>query len=162
MPYTVEYGLKKYIEIMYKDYGGTIAEMLKFRVVSCDEVRDDYVFACSTERWMCNHYGTLHGGICATIMDQAMGMVCSCLKKGFGTCTTVQLESDYHRPIPAGDEILVQVHVMSVTKSLINMTAEIIHPSKPDKFSVTGSGIFFFRDDDRKPVSLFSEEFPEG
>ena len=157
MPYTVEYGLKKYVEIMHSNYGGTIADMLHFDVVSCDEVREDYVFSCRTEPWMCNHYGTLHGGICATIMDQAMGMVCSCLKKGYGTCTTVQLESDYHRPIPAGDDILVQVHVMSVTKSLINMTAEIIHPSKPDKFSVTGSAIFFYRDDERTPLIPFQE-----
>ena len=157
MPYTVEYGLKKYVEIMNRDYAGTIAEMLKFDVVSCDEVHDNYVLKCRTEPWMCNHYGTLHGGICATIMDQAMGMLCSCLKKGYGTCTTVQLESDYHRPIPAGDNILVQVHVMSITRVLMNLTAEIIHPDKPNKYAVTGSGIFFFRDDDRKPLIPFRE-----
>ena len=158
MPYTMEYGLRKYVEVMHEKFSGTIAEMLKFDVVSCDDVHETYVLKCQTAPWMCNHYGTLHGGICATIMDQAMGMVCSCLKKGFGTCTTVQLESDYHRPMPAGDDILVQVHVMSVTKSLINMTCELIHPSKPDKFSVTGSAIFFYRDDGRVPLSLFKEE----
>ena len=157
MPYTVEYGLRKYIEVLKSNYSGTIADMLKFDVVSCDEENDNYVLRCKTEPWMCNHYGTLHGGICATILDQAMGMVCSCLKKGYGTCTTVQLESDYHRPIPTGDDILVQVHVMSVTRVLINLTAEIIHPDKPDKYAVTGSGIFFFRDDDRKPLIPFRE-----
>ena len=157
MPYTMEYGLKKYVEVMQTNYRGTIAEMLKFEVVSCDEEHDNYTLKCRTEPWMCNHYGTLHGGVCATIMDQAMGMVCSCLKKGFGTCTTVQLESDYHRPMPAGDDVLIQVHVMSVTKSLVNMTCELIHPSKPDKFSVTGSAIFFFRDDGRVPLIPFME-----
>lgn len=158
MPYTMEYGLRKYVEIMHSNYSGTIADMLKFEVVSCDEVNDHYVLKCHTEPLMCNHYGTLHGGICATIMDQAMGMVCSCLKKGFGTCTTLQLESDYHRPIPAGDYLLVQVHVMSVTRSVINMTCELINPSKPEKFSVTGSSIFFFRDDGRVPLITFNEE----
>ena len=157
MPYTVEYGLRKYIEVLRSNYSGTIADMLKFDVVSSDEENDNYVLRCKTEPWMCNHYGTLHGGICATILDQAMGMVCSCLKKGYGTCTTVQLESDYHRPIPTGDDILVQVHVMSITRVLMNLTAEIIHPDKPDKFAVTGSGIFFFRDDDRKPLIPFRE-----
>ena len=49
MPYTVEYGLKKYIEIMNRDYSGTIADMLKFDVVSCDEVHDNYVLKCRTE-----------------------------------------------------------------------------------------------------------------
>ena len=157
MAYTMAYGLNKYIERIAQRNPGTIAEMLKFNVISCDEEKDDYVFSCKTEPWMCNHYRTLHGGICATILDQAMGMVCCCLKKGFGVCTTVQLESDYHRPIPAGDDILVQVHVMSVTRVLLNLTAEIIHPDKPNKYAVTGSGIFFFRDDDRKPLIPFRE-----
>ena len=157
MPYTVEYGLKKYVEIMNRDYAGTIAEMLKFDVVSCDEVHDNYVLKCRTEPWMCNHYGTLHGGICATIMDQAMGMLCSCLKKGYGTCTTVQLESDYHRPIPPGEYILVHVHVMSVTRCLINLTCELRNPDVPDKNYVTGSAIFFYKEDDRKPLIPFQE-----
>ena len=157
MPYTVEYGLKKYVEIMRTNYSGTIAEMLHFEVVSCDDETETYVLRCKTVPWMSNHYGTLHGGICATIMDQAMGMVCSCLKKGYGSCTTVQLETDYHRPIPTGDDILVQVHVMSVTRLLVNMTAEIIHPSKPNKFCVTGSAIFFYRDDGRTPLIPYKE-----
>ena len=157
MPYTVEYGLKKYIEIMNRDYVGTIAEILKFQVVSCDEESETYVMKCKTEPWMCNHYGTLHGGLCATIMDQAMGMVCSCLKKGYGTCTTVQLNTNYHRPVPAGDDILIQIQVMSVTRSLVNMSCQLIHPDKPDKFSVTGSAIFFFVDDGRKPLIPFVE-----
>ncbi len=152
MAYTMEFGLTQYIETLRNKYTGTIGEMLKFQLVSCDEVRDNYILQCTTEPWMCNHYGTLHGGICATILDQAMGMVCCCLKKGFGTCTTVQLEADYHRPIMAGEDILIQVHVISVTKSLINMTAELVQPSKPDKISVSGSAIFFYKDDDRVPM----------
>ncbi|MBQ8834612.1 MAG: PaaI family thioesterase [Oscillospiraceae bacterium] len=151
MAYTVEYGLRRYIDIIREKHPGTIGEMLKFQVVSCDEGKDDYVLTCKTEPWMCNHYGTLHGGLCATILDQAMGMVCCCLKKGFGTCTTVQLEADYHRPLTAGEDILVKVHVVSVTRSLINMTAELVQPSKPDKISVSGSAIFFYKDDDRVP-----------
>lgn len=152
MEYTMEYGLSKYIEIIRDRNPGSIGEMLKFQVVSCDEVKDNYVLECKTEPWMCNHYGTLHGGICATILDQAMGMVCCCLKKGYGTCTTVQLEADYHRPIVAGEDVLVQVHVVSVTRSLINMNAELVNKSKPDKISISGSAIFFFKEDDRTPL----------
>ena len=148
MPYTVEYGLKKYVEVLRTNFSGTIAEMLKFEVVSCDEVNDNYVLKCKTEPWMSNHYGTLHGGICATIMDQAMGMVCCCLKRGFGVSTTVQLDADYHRPILPGEDILVKVHVISVTRSLIKMNAELVQLSKPDRISVSGSAIFFYKDNE--------------
>lgn len=145
---TMEQRLNNYIARIHENYKGSIGDMLDFRVISCDEERDDYVLECRTEPWMCNHYGTLHGGICATIIDQAMGMVCCCLKRGIGVCTTVQLEADYHRPVMTGEAILIKVHVISVTRSLINMTAELIQYSKSDKISVSGSAIFFYKDDE--------------
>ena len=145
---SMEAALQDYIHNVKRVHPGSIGDMLKFQVVSCDEQKDDYVLTCATETWMCNHYGTLHGGICATILDQAMGMVCCCLKRGEGTCTTVQLEADYHRPVMPGEDLLVRVHVISVTRSLINMTAELVQPSKPDKVSISGSAIFFFKPDE--------------
>lgn len=145
MLYSMEAALSDYIRNVKHAYPGSIGDMLKFQVVSCDEQKDDYVLRCETEPWMCNHYGTLHGGICATILDQAMGMVCCCLKRGEGICTTVQLEADYHRPVSPGEDLLIRVHVISVTRSLINMTAELVQPSKPDKVSVSGSAIFFVK-----------------
>jgi len=145
---SMEARLKEYIEQIHTKCHGSIGDMLDFQVISCNEEKDDYVLECKTEPWMCNHYGTLHGGICATILDQAMGMVCFCLKRGVGVCTTVQLEADYHRPVMTGESILVKVHVISVTRSLINMTAELIQPSKPDKISVSGSAIFFYKEDE--------------
>ena len=48
--------------------------------------------------------------------------------------------------------------MMCFQLSAINrLTAEIIHPDKPNKYAVTGSAIFFFRDDDRKPLIPFRE-----
>lgn len=149
---TMESRLKDYIVGIYRKYPGSIGDMLDFQVISCDEEKDDYVLECKTEPWMCNHYGTLHGGICATILDQAMGMVCFCMKRGKGVCTTVQLEADYHRPVVPGENLIVRIHVISVTRSLINMTAELVQPSKPDKISVSGSAIFFYKEDEC-PVS---------
>ena len=145
---SMEQRLAEYIARIHENHKGSIGDMLDFRVISCNEEKDDYELECRTAAWMCNHYGTLHGGICATVLDQAMGMVCFCLKRGAGVCTTVQLEADYHRPVTAGESILVKVHVISVTRSLINMTAEIVQPSKPDKISVSGSAIFFYKDDE--------------
>ncbi len=145
---TMEQQLKDYIAKIHTNCKGSIGDMLDFRVISCNEEKDDYTLECRTESWMCNHYGTLHGGICATILDQAMGMICFCLKRGVGVCTTVQLEADYHRPVMTGENILVKVHVISVTRSLINMTAELVQPSKPDKVSVSGSAIFFYKEDE--------------
>ena len=122
---------------------GSIAEMMCFQFVSCE--RDTIVMTCQTMPWMRNPAGTLHGGLCATILDQAMGFVSYCLKPGEGTAPAVHLAVDYHRPLHPGEKVLVRIHVVSVTRNLMNLTAEACQESCPEKLCLTGSGIYFFK-----------------
>ena len=122
---------------------GSIAGMMNFRLESC--ANGDIVFTCQTMPWMRTPAGTLHGGLCATILDQAMGFVAYCLKAGEGTAPTVHLSVDYHRPLHPGEGVEVTVRVVSVTRNLINLTAEACQASRPEKLCLSGSGIYFFK-----------------
>lgn len=122
---------------------GSIAEMLRFRFVSCDH--NDIVMTCETMPWMRNSAGTLHGGLCATILDQAMGYVVYCIKPGEGTAPTVQLSVNYHRPLHPGEPVIVKVHVVSVTRSMMTLSAEACQSSCPEKVCLSGSGIYFYK-----------------
>lgn len=124
---------------------GSIGDMMHFQLLECDPEKGDYLLSCQTAGWMRNFAGTLHGGLCATILDQAMGFLSYCLKPGEGSAPTVQLEIDYHRPLHPGEEVLVKVHVVSVTRSLMNLTAEAAQASHPDKICLSGSGIYFYK-----------------
>lgn len=124
---------------------GSIGDMLHFQLLECQAEKGDYTFSCQTAPWMRNFAGTLHGGMCATILDQAMGFVSYCLKPSEGTAPTVQIEVDYHRPLIPGEEVIVKVHVVTATRSLMNLTAEAIQVSHPDKICLSGSGIYFFK-----------------
>lgn len=124
---------------------GSIGEMMNFQVVEYDPEHNDLVMICETMPWMRNFAGTLHGGLCATILDQAMGLVSYCLKDGEGTAPAVQLGVDYHRPLHPGEQVIVKVHVVSVTRSLMNLTAEAFQASCPEKICLSGSGIYFFK-----------------
>ena len=126
------------------DASGSIAGMMNFRFESCAD--GDVVFTCQTMPWMRNSAGTLHGGLCATILDQAMGFVAYCLKEGEGTAPTVHLSVDYHRPLRPGEGVKVSVHVVSVTRSLANLTAEAFQASAPEKICLSGSGIYFIKE----------------
>ena len=88
---------------------------------------------------------TLHGGLCATILDQAMGFVSYCLKAGEGTAPAVHLSVDYHRPLRPGERVKVTVRVVSVTRNLMNLTAEACQESHPEKICLSGSGVYFFK-----------------
>ena len=120
---------------------GSIADMLNFQLVSCGQ--RDVVFTCRTQPWMRNASGTLHGGLCTTILDQAMGFVCHCLIPGEGSVPTVHLEVNYHRPLDPGEQVVVKVHVLSVTRSLITLNAEAFQATNPEKISLSGSGTHF-------------------
>ena len=122
---------------------GTIAEMLSFQFVSSTD--DGIVMACRTMPWMRNPAGTLHGGLCATILDQAMGFAAYCLKAGEGTAPAAHLSVDYHRPLRPGERVIVKVRVVSVTRSLIHLNAEACQASCPEKICLSGSGIYFIK-----------------
>lgn len=122
---------------------GSIAEMLRFEVVGED--KGDIVMTCGTMPWMRNSAGTLHGGLCATILDQAMGFVSCCLKEGNDIAPTVQMSISYHRPLHPGEQVIVKVHVVSVTHSLMNLTAEASQATCPEKICLSGSSMYFVR-----------------
>lgn len=128
-----------------REVPGSIGDILKFSLVNCQTETGDFELSCWTEPWMRNFAGTLHGGLCATILDQAMGFVSYCLKDGKGAAPTVQLEVDFLRPLIPGEEVLVKVHVVSETKTLMNLTAEAVLASHPDKICLSGSGIYYFK-----------------
>ena len=92
--------------------------------------------------WMRNPAGTLHGGLGATILDQAMGFVAYCLKAGEGITPTVHLSVDYHRPLRPGERVIVKVHVVSETRNLINLYADASQATCPERICLSGSGIF--------------------
>ena len=122
---------------------GSIAEMLNFRLESC--TGENIVMTCQTMPWMRNPAGTLHGGLCATILDQAMGFVSYCLKAGEGTAPAVHLSVDYHRPLRPGERVIARVRVVSVTRNLINLTAEAYQASHPEKICLSGSGVYYLQ-----------------
>lgn len=128
-----------------REVPGSIGDMMHFTLLECDPEKGDYVMSCETAPWMRNFAGTLHGGLRATILDQAMGFVSYCLKPGEGTAPTVQMEIDYHRPLMPGESVIVKVHVVSATRSLMNLTAEATQASHPEKICLSGSGIYFYK-----------------
>ena len=123
----------------------SVGSMMNFQLVEYDCAHNDVVMTCMTMPWMRNSVGTLHGGLCATILDQAMSFVAYCLKEGKGNAPAIHLGVDFHRPLHPGEKVIVKVHVVSVTKSLMNLTAMAFQASYPEKICLSGSGIYFYK-----------------
>lgn len=123
----------------------TISSMIRLEMLSCDEEKNDYVIKGTPAPWMVNVHGTLHGGLCATYVDQAMGHMAFCLKPAPGTTPTIDMNMKYHRPLMCDDEIIIHVHKVSQTKSLICMSCEAYRASAPDKVCITASATYFYK-----------------
>ncbi len=133
------------LEEIHTTAPGSIGDLMDFRLLSCDTEAGEYTMQCRTLPWMRNIPGTLHGGLCATILDQAMGFIAYCVKPGEGIAPTVQLQVSYHRSLIPGEEVLVKVKVKSVTRSLMHLSGEVFAVKTPEKLCLSGNSVFFFK-----------------
>ncbi len=137
--------LRSRLDMLHTAGPQTIGDMLQLQLEACDTEKGEFQLRCKTSLWMRNLAGTLHGGICATLVDQAMGCVAYCAKPGEGTAPTVQLQVSYHRPIIPGEAVLIRIRVISVTKSLMHLSSEASLASAPDKVCITSTATYFYK-----------------
>ncbi len=130
---------------LHRKAPGSIGDQMEFRVLEEDREKGEYVLQCRTEEWMRNALGTLHGGMCATVVDQAMGFVAYSYMYDQGTAPTLQMSLNYHKPMIPGEDVIVRVRVVSLTRSLISMTCEASMASDPDRICLTGAATSFLK-----------------
>ena len=142
----MEHLIRQRLEQIHTLAENTVGDMLRLELVTCDDEKREYTFLSRTDHWMRNIAGTLHGGMCATIVDQTMGLVAYCAKPGEGIAPTIEFQLSYHRPLIPGEVVLVRVRILSVTRSLIRLTSEAALASSPERICLTSSGTYFFKE----------------
>ena len=145
--YQVKEALRERIRELHRIAPGSIGDQMQYEVLDGEE--GVYQMRCRTFDWMRNGPGTLHGGMCATIVDQAMGFVAYCAKPGEGIAPTVQLQVEYHRPILPGHSVLVDVRLVSATRSLMHLSANVYQESEPDKLCLSATSVFFYKPEEK-------------
>ena len=104
----------------------------------------ELLFIATGTRSLSTSLSSVHSSM--QLSPAALRMVAStssCLKAGEGMTPAVQLSVNYHRPLIPGMEVLVKVHVVSVTRSLISLSAEASAGEYPDKLCLSGTGLYF-------------------
>ena len=122
---------------------GSIGSQMDYILVDSNSRAGEYTLRCRTFEWMRNIPGTLHGGMCATVVDQAMGFIAHCVKQGDGTAPTIEMQVSYHRPLIPGEDVLVRVKVVSVTRRLMRLSSEAFQASNPEKVCLTATATYF-------------------
>lgn len=123
--------------------GDTVGGALEMSLLDAREEDGHYLLQCITHDWMRNVIGTLHGGSCAVMVDQAMGCVANCLFDDESHAPTSQLQLNFYRPMRAGERFLIRVQVVNASRSQIHMAAQVFAEQAPDKLCVGSTAIFF-------------------
>lgn len=76
---------------------------------------------------MTNPVGTLHGGVIATMLDDAMGLLLNVASGAEGFYATVNLHLDYIGPARVGDVILASVQINRRGRQIANMEGWLRH-----------------------------------
>lgn len=121
--------------------GDTIVERLGGRGVACSVSPLTLRFAYRTERWMRNPAGTTHGGIIATMLDNAMGMSAHIVSPYGGAAPTAELQVSYLKPVPPEAEVHILVRVEHVSGRMVRMRAELRLTDRPETLCATASAI---------------------
>lgn len=137
--------IRKRIAQLHEIAPDSIGDRMEYQLSDWDEAQNEVTLLCKTFDWMRNGSGTLHGGMCATVVDQAMGFVAFCIKPGEGIAPTIQMQTIYHRPLTPGKNVLVRVRVISVTRRLMNLSAEAYQQDCPEKICLTASGTYYYK-----------------
>ena len=143
-PQTVAEAIRQTIEGLHALAPDTIGDQLQFALTNWDEATGEYTFRCETAPWMANAAGTLHGGLSAAIVDQAMGFVVYAIQPGTGFSPTVQMQLSYHRPLIPGRPVTVRVWVVTRGKALMHLRAEAAEAENPDKLCVSATAVYQF------------------
>jgi len=146
VPQDMKLRLERRLETIRTEGKDTIGDMLRLRLVDCDTQKGEFLIQGKTAPWMRNLAGTLHGGMCATFIDQCLGLVAYCLKEGQGVTPTLEMTLNYHRPPMPGEDVLIRIRLISMTKSIIHMGAEVYMASNPGRICISGSGTSYFKE----------------
>ena len=122
---------------------GAVCGDLHMEVLDGDTEKGAYLFLCHTTEAMRNVIHTLHGGSAAIVADQAMGSVANSMFSEDGHAPTSQLSLNFHRPMRAGEDLLVRVQVVNTSRRQIHLSCQIYRKEAPDKLCVSASAVFF-------------------
>ncbi|MCI8514183.1 MAG: PaaI family thioesterase [Lachnospiraceae bacterium] len=118
--------------------------IIQVRLDGCDAEEGSLRMAFPVEEWELNPAGTLHGGIFATAVDIAMGMLAHYYGEG-QVCTTVNMNLNYLRPVKKDDVLIVESKLEKLGRTLVSMSVKG-YAGSDGRTAVTGIGTYMILD----------------
>ena len=138
----MEQTLREIIEEVKRAHPDAIGTQLIPDLVECSYEHKSAEFKITILPSMSNPKGMTHGGVIATIFDNATGILANSLVED-GWCPTINLQITYIKPVHLNSVLHVIVRVQSAGRSLINLYAEAFDEENRQRLLATATGQFF-------------------
>ncbi len=132
--------LRKELHFICTEMADTLNGRLKAELDSCCDADQEIVLKFPLQKWQVNGLGTLHGGMANTMMDLAMSMVVYCFSQQ-NIPPTISMTTNYLRPIPMEDSVLVRAKLTSLGRRNATAYCEAIIPNS-GKVACTAIGTY--------------------
>lgn len=109
--------------LLETEYAESLDGMMKPKFKGGNDETREYTISFPIGGWQMNLFGIMHGGICATSFDIAMGIVCSAIAND-KRVLTVDMFINYISPLEGGDEFTITVKVLRIGGQFIRLQAE--------------------------------------
>ena len=119
---------------------GRINDKLAPQFSGCSAESKSLSVSFTAEEWMLNPNGTLHGGLLNTTIDIVMSVLSRYLAKK-RIMVTVQLSTNFLRPIQRGDTFVVQATADHAGRRSVIQHAQVTIAGS-DKLAATATAVF--------------------
>ena len=118
----------------------TLNARLNAALEDCDDATQTLTLRYPLQDWQVNGLGTLHGGMINTMMDLTMSMAVYCFSRQT-IPPTVSMTTNYLRPVPMEDFVLIRARLTSLGKRNATAYCEAIVPAT-GKVACTAIGTY--------------------
>ncbi len=138
----MERAFRSYFVDAAREFDGQFNTMLGPALYSCDYEKRTVILVMDPKPWMGNPMGILHGGVTASVLDMAMGLLARYYSGGYMT-PTIGLDVQYLRSGPLDRRLFVQAELTKNGRSVCCVTGRMWTEGEEDRVIATAAGSYF-------------------
>ena len=138
----MEHAFRKYFEDLKRDGGQQLNELLEAEFAFCSFEEKEVWLKTNPKPWMANPEGLMHGGIIASYLDYAMGMLCH-YSVGERLMPTLHLDVNYLRPVMIGKPSWIRAKIIKQGRNVTYAEGAIYPEGMKERLLAVGTGSYY-------------------
>lgn len=138
----MEHAFRKYFEDLRSEGGRQLNELLEAEFAFCDWEEKEVWLRTDPRPWMANPDGLMHGGIIASFLDYAMGLLCH-YSVGERMTPTLHMDVNYLRPVKIGKPLWIRAKIIKQGRTITYTEGGLYPEGRKERLLASASGSYY-------------------